>query len=154
MLAGQVAASIQQHRPAAVFSHGSNGEYGHPGHLLMHQAVSVAIASLGAEAPLLYTVHAAYPAHPRPRLANQDDPAHFVLDISSVRAVKVKAAAAHKTQNALFVRRPSQEAGHPVPLDEAILPVESFHRAHPAAPAGALPEDAITAILKPYIKPL
>jgi N-acetylglucosamine malate deacetylase 2 len=153
MLAGQVVASIQQHHPAAVFAHGTNGEYGHPGHLLMHQAVAIAIASLGAAAPLFYTVHASYPNHPRPRLANKDDPAHFVLDISSVRAVKVQAALAHLTQNALFIRNASKEAGRALSVDEVILPVESFHRAYPPAPTGSPPDDAITTALRPFLLP-
>lgn len=155
VLAGQVAASIRQHQPAAVFSHGSNGEYGHPAHRLMHQAVSVAVASLGDQAPLFYTVLAAYPDHPRPRLVNKDDPAHFVLDISAVKEKKVRAALCHATQNALFVRQASKDAGHAVSVPEVILSSESFHRVYPAlrapagepAPDGIPPQDALTAVL-------
>ena len=143
MLAGQIAASIRQHQAAAVFSHGSNGEYGHPAHILMHQAVSLAIASLGDQAPLFYSAHGAYPEHPRPRLMNKDDPAHIVLDISSVREQKVQAALCHKTQNAMFIRNTSKEAGHPVSLPDVILPTESFHRAFPSLASGERPDDAI-----------
>jgi N-acetylglucosamine malate deacetylase 2 len=150
MLAGQVAASIQQHRPAAVFSHGSNGEYGHPAHVLMHQAVSLAVASLGEQAPLLYTSNAIYPNHPRPRLANKDDAAHFILDISPVKEQKIQAALCHLTQNALFMRNASKEAGRPVSVPEVILPTESFHRAYPAVPEGAPPQDAITQALSAH----
>jgi len=147
MLAGQVAASIQQYHPAAVLSHGANGEYGHPPHLLMHQAVAIAVASLGQAAPLLYTAHAAYPEHPRPRLANKDDPAHLVLDITSVHAQKVQAALCHRSQNAMFVRNSSKEAGRTLSMPEVILAVESFHRAYPLVPPGTRPEDEIARIL-------
>ncbi len=143
MLAGQVAASIQQHHPLAVFSHGSNGEYGHPAHLLMHQAVAIAVASLGEGAPLFYTGHGAYPEHPRPRLMNKDDPAHFVLDISPVREQKVQAALCHQTQNAMFIRNSSKEAGRRLGMPEVILAVESFHRVYPPVPAGVQPDDEI-----------
>ncbi len=148
VLAGQVAASIRQHRPVAIFSHGSNGEYGHPAHVLMHQAVSLAVASLGAEAPLFYTVLATYPQHPQPRLCNTADPAHLVLDISAAKAQKVQAALCHATQNALFVRRASQEAGRAVSVPEVIQAVESFRRVYPPAPEGVCPPDALTAVLQ------
>ena len=46
-LAGQVAASIKQFRADAVISHGSNGEYGHPAHVLCHQAALAAVLSFG-----------------------------------------------------------------------------------------------------------
>jgi LmbE family N-acetylglucosaminyl deacetylase len=152
VLAGQIAASIQQHQPVAIFSHGTNGEYGHPAHLLMHQAVAIAVASLGEHAPLLYTPHAAYPTNPRPRLMNKDDPAHFVLDISSVRAQKIRAALCHRTQNAMFIRNSSKDAGRTLTMAEVILGVESFHRAFPLTPASVVPEDPITAALRPYLR--
>ncbi len=143
MLAGQIAASIRQHQAAAVFSHGSNGEYGHPAHLLMHQAVSLAVASLGDQAPLFYTAHGAYPDHPRPRLMNKDDPAHIVLDITPVHEQKVQAALCHRTQNAMFLRNTAREVGHPVSMPEVILPTESFHRVFPPLAEGERPDDAV-----------
>ena len=146
-LAGQIAASMRQHQAAAVFSHGSNGEYGHPAHILMHQAVSLAIASLGEQAPLFYSANAAYPEHTRQRLLNQDDPAHIVLDIDPVREQKVQAALCHRTQNAMFMRNAAQEAGHPVSIADVILPTESFHRVFPPLAGGQQPEDAVARAL-------
>ena len=147
VLAGQIAAAIRRNQAAAVFAHGSNGEYGHPAHILMHQAVALAVSSLGEQAPLFYTANAAYPEHPRPRLMNKDDPAHIVLDIGPVRAQKVNAVLCHKTQNALFVRNASQEAGRPVSVPEVILPTESFHRVYPPLAAGARPDDVVATAL-------
>ena len=147
MLAGQIAASIRQHQAAAVFSHGSNGEYGHPAHILMHQAVSLAIASLGEEAPIFYSANAAFPEHPRPRLLNQDDPAHIVLDITPVREQKVQAALCHRTQNAMFLRNTAREIGHPVSMPEVILPTESFHRVFPPLAGGEPPDDVVARAL-------
>ncbi len=132
LLAGQVAASIRQFQADVVLTHGSNGEYGHPAHVLTHQAVSLAIASLGGEAPVFYSVSGAFPEHPRPRLANQDDPAHIVLDISPALEQKTAAALCHRTQHALFVRRPSRENGRPMTVPEVILQVEALHRVYPA----------------------
>jgi N-acetylglucosamine malate deacetylase 2 len=147
LLAGQMAASIRQYQPTAVFGHGSNGEYGHPGHVLMHQALAIAVASLGQQAPLFYTSNAVYPGHPRPRLANQDDAADFIVDISPVKEHKVRAAICHLTQNAMFVRNSSKDAGRILTMPEVILTVESFHRVYPPAPSGAPPQDAITQAL-------
>jgi LmbE family N-acetylglucosaminyl deacetylase len=146
LLAGQVAASIRQFSIEAVITHGSNGEYGHPAHILSHQAARIAVESFGAAAPLLYSVAAIYPEHPRPRLANQDDPADLILDISAVKDAKIKAAMAHRTQHALFVRRTSEDLGRPVRVPEVILTVESLRRVVP--PANGRPvEDGLARLL-------
>lgn len=155
MLAGQIAAAIKQFKIDAVLTHGSNGEYGHPAHVLLHQMALAAVASLrklsspsgrgaGGESdvqPLLYTFAASFPEHPRPRLANTDDPADLVLDVSPVLDKKEAAALCHKTQNPLFVRRRSQELGRPVTVREALLTVEGLHRLFGA------PDDGLTQTL-------
>lgn len=118
-------------RPDVLITHGSNGEYGHPGHLLAHRAALQ--AALAAGVPAVYTFGADFPGHPRKRSANKDDPADLVVDITSAFEQKLAALECHRTQAALFVRRPSAEAGHPVPLRDAVLRVESFHRLKGAA---------------------
>ncbi len=155
MLAGQVASSIRQFECEAVITHGSNGEYGHPAHQLTHIAARIAVESFLAGEPLrppilLYTAAAIFPGHPRPRLANQDDQAHFVIDITPALEQKTRAALCHRTQHALFVRRPSQEAGRSMSVPEVILNVESLRRVLP--PAEKQPKDPLSEILKPYIK--
>ena len=137
MLAGQVALSIKQFESDIVLTHGSNGEYGHPAHLVTYQAVRIAVESLqegheGRKKPMLYTVQAQFEDNPKPHLANPQDPAHLVLDISSVLGTKIQAAQCHKSQNALFVRRASERAGRALTIHEVIVPVESLHRAVPA----------------------
>jgi N-acetylglucosamine malate deacetylase 2 len=114
-------------QPNAVITHGSNGEYGHPAHLLAHQACLQAARLAGV--PCVYTFGADFPAHPRKRSANRGDPADFVVDIVPAFEKKLAALECHRTQQALFVRRPSAEAGRPVPLRDAVLRVESFRRA-------------------------
>jgi len=152
LLAGQVAASVRQFAADAVITHGSNGEYGHPAHVLCYQAAHIAVQSFGRAAPLLYTVAAAFPEHPRPRLANKDDVvgsanyAHLVLDIAPALADKTRAALCHRTQHALFVRRASQDAGRPLSVEEVIMTVESLHRALP--PTRRRPQDALARLLR------
>jgi N-acetylglucosamine malate deacetylase 2 len=137
MLAGQVAATIKQFGSQIILTHGSNGEYGHPAHLITHQAVRIAVESLqgtdeNMQRPILYTVQAHFDGNPKPHLANSQDQAHLVVDISSVVDIKTKAAVCHKSQNALFVRRASERSGRPVTIQEVIVPLESLHRAIPA----------------------
>jgi len=143
-----------------VITHGSNGEYGHPAHVICHQAVEAAIKNLtcldqsavadlsGFEPPLFFTVSANFEGHPNPRLANQDDPAHFVLDISPAQAAKTQAALCHRTQHALFVRRRSKMWGRQVTVPEVILSVEGLHRQWPVV-NGAV-EDDFADLLKPF----
>jgi LmbE family N-acetylglucosaminyl deacetylase len=148
MLAGQVAASIRQFNPAVLFTHGSDGEYGHPAHRLTHLAARLAIESLGAGAPLLYTVAADYPDFPRKRLANQSDPAHLVIDVTPVLEQKQAAALCHRTQHALFLRRRSQELGRQLSVPEVVMPVESLHRVYP--PVDKKLNDPLADLLKPW----
>lgn len=135
LLAGQVAAYIRQFGAAAVITHGSQGENGHPAHVLTHQAARIAVESLGAQGPVLYTVQAIFANHPRPRLANTADPADLVIDIASGLERKVQAALCHRTQHGLFTRNVAKEVGHSVSVEEAIatVQVESLHRVWPAS---------------------
>lgn len=125
VLSDQIGVHISELLPDVILTHGSNGEYGHPAHLLVHEAVLDA-ARQGSICT--YGISAAFEGHPRPRLANDDDRAHFVLDISSTFEQKLAAAACHLTQRALFVRRSSQEAGKPLGLADVLMRVESLHR--------------------------
>jgi len=150
MLAGQILNCIKQVEANVVLSHGSNGEYGHPAHVLMHQMTLAAVSTLYKEAesggpnppPLFYTISAAFAEHPYPRLLNKDDPADLVIDVSPVLAKKEAAALCHKTQNPLFVRRRSQEAGRTLTVGEVMIPVEGLHRVF------GQPGDALSQLLK------
>ncbi len=133
-LAGQIVAGIKQFGPEVVLTHGSNGEYGHPAHQLMHTLTKIAVLSLGEAAPPLYSFAASYPAHPYPRLSNPDDAADLIVDVSARLDHKEAAARCHATQMALFVRRRSQMAGRQLTLREVLLTEEAFHRHWPIEP--------------------
>jgi LmbE family N-acetylglucosaminyl deacetylase len=115
-------------RPDAILTHGSSGEYGHPAHRLSHRIGLAAARRAGV--PAVYTFSAFFEGHPRLRSANRDDPADFVIRLGAALERKAAAYECHRTQHALFLRRPSQEAGHPVALRETVSPVESFRRAY------------------------
>jgi len=139
---------IQHLQPDVVITHGSNGEYGHPAHKLTHQATREAVQQLGDKAPILYTFSANFPEHPRPRLVNKDDPAHIVLDVSPVLKRKADAALCHKSQNALFVRRSSIQAGRKLTVPEVVMNLEGLHRAYPLV--DGKPDDTVAELLKPW----
>ena len=128
-LSDQIDAHIVDIHPDVILTHGSNGEYGHPAHLLVHESVLTAARQ---QSVCTYGISASFSGHPRPRLANEDDPAHFVLDINSSFDQKLAAAACHLTQQALFVRRSSQDAGRPLGLADVLMRVESVHRFKPS----------------------
>jgi LmbE family N-acetylglucosaminyl deacetylase len=130
-VSGKLVEVIRRVQPKAVITHGANGEYGHPAHLLSYHAAHQAVLSLDGGGPALYCVSAAFPGHPKPRHINRDQPAHLVLDVTPVMEQKIRAAYCHRTQNALFVRRASQNAGRPVSVPEVLLKLESLHRAWP-----------------------
>jgi LmbE family N-acetylglucosaminyl deacetylase len=150
-VAGQLTSSIDQFEADIILTHGSNGEYGHPAHIFTYQAALTAVSARHAQsrAPLLYTVAAAFSSHPYPRLANQDDPADLVLDITPAKKRKVAAALCHRTQHALFVRRASEEVGHPLTVPEIIMEVESLHRVTPSA--NGRKDDPLIDVLSPYL---
>ena len=136
-LTSQIRNAVESKSIQALITHGSNGEYGHPAHLLVHRAAVAAVQSMPESRPFLYTVQAGYDNHPKPRIMNHDDPAHLVLDISSELETKIQAASCHHTQHASFVRRPSQAAGRLLPLRDVILAEESLHRLMPTYQTGA-----------------
>jgi LmbE family N-acetylglucosaminyl deacetylase len=152
-VAARLGERIRARQPEAIVCHGTNGEYGHPAHVLVNRAARLAVESLGAHAPLLYTFCADYLEHPRPSIANRSDPADFVFDISSVHARKVAAAYCHRTQGPVFVRRISRERGYPVPLLEAMLRIETLRCLVPLPQAaGAPPSDTFAHWLREHLR--
>jgi LmbE family N-acetylglucosaminyl deacetylase len=149
-LISQIAHLIGTYQPEVIITHGSNGEYGHPAHILTHKGVRKAVEDLRHSAPLLYTFCADFPGHPRPRHANPDDPAHLILDVRPAMAQKTRAAYCHRSQHALFLRRRSQKAGYRLTIPEILLDLESLHRVYP--PVGGEPQDAVITALAPWKK--
>lgn len=112
-----------------LITHGSNGEYGHPGHMTVYQAALKIIQSEFPEMPW-YTVQAYYDNSPKPHILNTADQADWIIDVSSVINEKIHAAFCHKSQHDLFVRRKSKELGKSVSVSEVIQTEESYHFAN------------------------
>ena len=95
----------------------------------MHRAVMRAV-EMDVDL-VFYSISAIYEDHPKPRLANEDDQADFILDIEPWYAAKLNATICHRTQHALFVRRSSIAAGRQLSLAEVTTNEESLHRMWP-----------------------
>lgn len=112
---------VQTLQPDVVFTHGSNGEYGHPQHVYTHRATRQALADYNPQITLLSWC-AWYEPCSHPRILNRDDPADIVVDITPWHDKKVAAAMCHKTQHAMFLRN----TGAPS-VPDMIWKTESFH---------------------------
>jgi LmbE family N-acetylglucosaminyl deacetylase len=103
--ASRIVAACDRLRPDAVITHGSQGEYGHPGHVLVHETVLRAHQALHSPsdvpAPALYTVSAAVQGQQN-KIFNDADPADVVIDVAPWVDDKAAAIACHRTQRALF----------------------------------------------------
>jgi len=64
-LAEELRAVIDRLGIDAVITHGSNGEYGHPAHVLTHRAARLALERSAQALPLLYSSNACFPDHPQ-----------------------------------------------------------------------------------------
>jgi LmbE family N-acetylglucosaminyl deacetylase len=148
VLSEQLRTIIAEVQPAVVLTHGSNGEYGHPAHKRVHEAVKLAVLALGDEGPVLRSFAASYPDHPFPRLANPDDPADVIVDVSTVLDRLEAAARCHASQQALFVRYASEQAGRPLTLREVLRGREAFYRQWPV---GEGVDDPFVRWVEPYI---
>lgn len=85
-----------------VISHGSSGEYWHPGHLLIHRATALAMRHCPQASWISFL--ARHPNHPMPRLLNLDDPAFLALDVSGLEEPRWKALSCHASQLGLFAK--------------------------------------------------
>lgn len=85
-----------------VVSHGSSGEYWHPAHLLVFEAVGAALPEAEGEGPSWLSFSARRPDHPLPELVNWDDAAFLTLDGTRHERVRLRALDCHHTQLGLF----------------------------------------------------
>lgn len=97
-LARQIAAAVRKRKAEALLTHGSNGEYGHPAHRLLHAAARL------VQGPALYTFNAAAPDVVLWGGVNPDDPADLVLDVTPWLEAKARAFDAHVSQRGLWLR--------------------------------------------------
>ncbi len=130
----------RQYRADLILTHGSDGEYGHPAHQLVHRAVLRGIPHAMPNA-LVYTAAALVPDI-EDRLWNKSEPAHLALDIRPWAETKLAAMECHVSQHALFKRRKELKT-----VREALRTVESVRRQRPET-HGEPPKDVFAALLR------
>jgi N-acetylglucosamine malate deacetylase 2 len=123
-LARQFVDIARRRQADLVLTHGSDGEYGHPAHQLVHRAVLRGMPHANPNA-LVYTVAANVPAI-EDRLWNKSEPAHLALDVRPWGETKLAAMECHVSQHALFKRRKALKT-----VREALRTVESVRRQWP-----------------------
>ncbi|MES1242357.1 MAG: PIG-L family deacetylase [Acidobacteriota bacterium] len=96
-LARQIADALRRHGAEALLTHGTNGEYGHPAHRLMHEA------GRRVQGTAFYTFNAAAPV-PLWGGVNADDPADLVFDPEPWREAKARAFASHVSQRHIWLK--------------------------------------------------
>lgn len=138
-LTAQLLGAIGELQPEVVITHGSDGEYGHPAHQLVHQAARAAVVH-APDPPLLYSFAAQMPGMDD-HVWNVSDPAHLAIDIRPWLDAKEQAARCHASQERVLLHRHPGET-----LRQALRKVEAFHRHHPPAEDGA-PQDAFAELL-------
>ena len=114
--AGRIVSLLRTVDPDLVITHGSNGEYGHPQHVITHHAVLTGWRQWQGETDdqtgialdtraALYTFAAACSlGEAFGSFRNPSDAATTIVDISAVRQRKIRAFAAHATQVATTLR--------------------------------------------------
>jgi LmbE family N-acetylglucosaminyl deacetylase len=103
--AADLAAQLRPHLAGRdlVVSHGSGGEYWHPAHLLVFEAVRAALPGAEEdEGPTWLSFSARRPEHPLQELVNWDDEAFLTLDGTRHERARRRALDCHRTQLGLF----------------------------------------------------
>ncbi|MEM7735243.1 MAG: PIG-L deacetylase family protein [Deinococcota bacterium] len=110
--------AIQQTQAEVIITHGSDGEYGHPAHKLLHRAVCDAANALAS--PLVYSFQASFDGHPDPKNANQSDTADVVVDTACYLESHVMPMfECHRTQSSWWLHLKTQKLGRPATKAEA-----------------------------------
>jgi LmbE family N-acetylglucosaminyl deacetylase len=139
-LAGEYVALAREASAALVLTHGADGEYGHPAHQIVHQAVMRGIPR-ALPNTLVYSVAAVVPDI-EDILWNRNEPAHLALDIRPWSEAKLTALECHRSQHALFRRE-----GNLPSVRASMRAVESVRRQWPPT-HGEPPQDAFASLLR------
>jgi N-acetylglucosamine malate deacetylase 2 len=117
-----------------VITHGSDGEYGHPAHKLVHRTVLAAARALADDSPLVYSFQAYFEHHPHQQNANSSDSAHLVLNTKRyLQSHVANMFRCHHTQSSWWLHTKSEALGRTATPEEAwfLSIYEGLHRHHP-----------------------
>jgi N-acetylglucosamine malate deacetylase 2 len=150
VLAGQIRAHIERTQPQVVFTHGSDGDYGHPAHKLCHRMVKRVVQEMGAQAPLFYGWDAWYADYPWPERLNQSDSTHAYIDVEQYLDLVRAMGQCHRTQSSTWHYRKEQKNGRKMTFEEIWRnqPTLFIHRHLPPVAEDANPQDELMAWLQ------
>lgn len=151
----ELVAAIERVQPDVIITHGSDGEYGHPAHRLVHRSVLAAVRSLAEDAPLVYSFQAIFDQHPDQDTANQSDVAHIIVPTAAyINNYIVRLFECHWTQTSWWIHLKSEKLGRPATKSESwhLHPLESLHRHLPPVLAG-IPDDDFTQWFQNHVPP-
>lgn len=138
LLVRQIMDIIKARNASLVLTYGSDSE--HPSHQLLHRAVIMALQQV-YPAVLLYSIAAAVP-EVNDVIWNENEVAHFALDVRPWSEAKLAAMKCHASQHALLTRRHNFQI-----LRDAMQTIESVRRVLPET-HGELPDDAFAQLLR------
>ncbi len=135
-------------KPDVILTHGSDGEYGHPAHKLIHRTVLDVVKELH-DSPLVYSFQAYWDAHPENtnRNLNQSDPAHIIIDVAPFLQSHVQQLyVCHQTQSSWWIHLKTQKLGRDATPEESWMmhSQEGFHRHYPLTDNQQQPNDKFT----------
>ncbi len=122
----EISRYISRIKPQIILTHGPDGEYGHPAHILAHQAMMSALKGMG------FPVESVYAPSWLSRETGKFTPEPDIeVDISSWKVKKLEAIQCHRSQHGLFIRKSSERAGRPVTIPEIVRTREALCRILP-----------------------
>jgi LmbE family N-acetylglucosaminyl deacetylase len=142
----EISGHLKRIQPDVILTHGPGGEYGHPAHIQVNQAVMAALAQLA------FTPQAVYSPAWLSRDTGEFTPAPRILvDINPWIEQKIAAVTCHLSQHGLFLKHGAARAGRPVTIPEMVRSKEALSR---ILPSGEKTEDPLEAVLRPLSIPL
>ncbi|MEM9281317.1 MAG: PIG-L deacetylase family protein [Verrucomicrobiota bacterium] len=93
-----------------IVSHGSGGEYWHPAHLRVYEAVAIAVDHEVIKEAAWMTFHARSEDPALPELINEDDESFLCLDVTRHEEKRALALHCHESQISLFSKFASGDA--------------------------------------------
>lgn len=142
----QLKGHLDRVQPDVILTHGPGGEYGHPAHIQVHQAVMEALGDQVAPPQAVYS-----PAWLSRETGEFTPKPGMVVDITPWIEDKIAAVTCHKSQHGLFLRHGSTRAGRPVTIPEMVRTQEALCRIT-AQDQKAL--DPLEDLLRPLALPL
>jgi LmbE family N-acetylglucosaminyl deacetylase len=97
---------LEKYRPELLVTHGSEGDYGHPAHLKLHQITR----GLALPCPWI-SFNADWPGAPDAVFLNRRDRADFLLDTQPFSREKTEVIRAHRSQRPAFEAMAQKQGG-------------------------------------------